>query len=626
MKGNNNIPKGWANKPKQNKEWGKSQSSLGNETNSVQNNDNNQIQENNAQILNAADNYKSANENYNNDGIIPENEPINNYEYENSENMDVQSNNYNQENNSYNEPQYNPNGNFQENNSYNEPQYNPNYNFQENNNSSNGSFINNDENYNNNLGNVYENDGRNGNNWAENKKSRKNSNIVSGVSKHRSFKEKIDKFGRTKFIVIILSICAILIISVTMLVLTFGFHIWGNHKWVEATCLEPKTCSGCHKTEGEPLGHDWAAATCETPMTCRRCGLESGSANGHKWIEATCESPKTCSVCHATEGTAIGHNWVNEDCKKPLKCSICGEEKENVGKHTWEKATCDKPKTCSVCGMTSGKALGHDWKEATCQDPKTCERCGKTEGKVGTHVYKEATLNEAKTCIYCGRTEGSKLDYYSLGLGIIITDEASGLNLRAEPNKDSEKVTFMSETAPVMVYECPNKGWYYVEYDGQYGYAKSDYITLIPDTNYSYYSSLSLSKVISVNLDNDKAFETIAFYGSGSSASMVIYDRGKSNSKYQYDGYGLSYHLMKDDNTGKVYWGREGNYDGSNNRSLERVFPSYSDVISYGLTTSKSTENDYNNYLSHVTFIDEIVSAGDSYNYGHWLDYTFTVN
>lgn len=28
-----------------------------------------------------------------------------------------------------------------------------------------------------------------------------------------------------------------------------------KHDWVEATCTEPKTCSKCGETEGEPLGH-----------------------------------------------------------------------------------------------------------------------------------------------------------------------------------------------------------------------------------------------------------------------------------------------------------------------------------------------------------------------------------
>lgn len=38
-----------------------------------------------------------------------------------------------------------------------------------------------------------------------------------------------------------------------------------THKWVEATCTEPKTCTECGETEGDPLGHDWKEATCTEP-------------------------------------------------------------------------------------------------------------------------------------------------------------------------------------------------------------------------------------------------------------------------------------------------------------------------------------------------------------------------
>lgn len=49
-----------------------------------------------------------------------------------------------------------------------------------------------------------------------------------------------------------------------------------EHKWVEATCTTPKTCSECEKTEGEALGHNWIDATYEAPKTCDRCGLTEG--------------------------------------------------------------------------------------------------------------------------------------------------------------------------------------------------------------------------------------------------------------------------------------------------------------------------------------------------------------
>lgn len=36
----------------------------------------------------------------------------------------------------------------------------------------------------------------------------------------------------------------------------------GEHRWVEADCTTPKTCSVCGKTEGEPVGHQFVENVC----------------------------------------------------------------------------------------------------------------------------------------------------------------------------------------------------------------------------------------------------------------------------------------------------------------------------------------------------------------------------
>ena len=115
-----------------------------------------------------------------------------------------------------------------------------------------------------------------------------------------------------------------------------------EHKWMDATCEEPKTCSRCDKTEGKALGHTWEDATCTAPKTCSVCEKTEGKALGHTWEDATCTEPKTCSVCEKTEGKALGH--------------------------TWEDATCTDPKTCSTCKETEGEALGHDWDVQNCMN------------------------------------------------------------------------------------------------------------------------------------------------------------------------------------------------------------------------------------------------------------------
>ncbi len=51
-----------------------------------------------------------------------------------------------------------------------------------------------------------------------------------------------------------------------------------GHTWIEATCIEPKTCSVCGETEGEPLGHEWMENTpnYQQAKTCAVCGETEG--------------------------------------------------------------------------------------------------------------------------------------------------------------------------------------------------------------------------------------------------------------------------------------------------------------------------------------------------------------
>lgn len=121
--------------------------------------------------------------------------------------------------------------------------------------------------------------------------------------------------------------CWILVALIALMMILTGCQC--KHEWKEATCTEPKICTKCGETEGEPLGHEWK--------------------------EATCTEPKTCAKCGETEGDPLGHEW--------------------------KEATCTEQKTCSKCGITEGDSLGHDWQDATYSAPKTCSRCGKTEGE-----------------------------------------------------------------------------------------------------------------------------------------------------------------------------------------------------------------------------------------------------
>ncbi len=52
----------------------------------------------------------------------------------------------------------------------------------------------------------------------------------------------------------------------------------------------------------------------------------------HKWADATCTAPKTCSVCGATEGEALGHSYAND---YDADCDVCGAIRDVVNPITF---------------------------------------------------------------------------------------------------------------------------------------------------------------------------------------------------------------------------------------------------------------------------------------------------
>lgn len=131
-------------------------------------------------------------------------------------------------------------------------------------------------------------------------------------------------------------------VLILLLVLTLAVGCGGcfcGHSWVEADCLNAKTCPLCGKVEGEPLGHRWQEATCLAPQTCGACGETQGETVDHRWVEASCAAPRNCQWCGLTEGEALDH--------------------------TWQNATTEAPKTCAACGATEGERIITDQRFTT---------------------------------------------------------------------------------------------------------------------------------------------------------------------------------------------------------------------------------------------------------------------
>ena len=65
--------------------------------------------------------------------------------------------------------------------------------------------------------------------------------------------------------------------------------------------------------------HKWADANCGAPKTCTRCGVTEGEKVGeHTWMDATTDAPKTCSVCGETTGKKIetDYRFQTSKCKE----------------------------------------------------------------------------------------------------------------------------------------------------------------------------------------------------------------------------------------------------------------------------------------------------------------------
>lgn len=76
--------------------------------------------------------------------------------------------------------------------------------------------------------------------------------------------------------------------------------------------------------------HSYSSATCTEPAKCS-CGVTNGNALGHKWKNATCQTPKSCTVCGVKEGNKSKHSMNGQGV-----CNTCGKDvflefvKENV--------------------------------------------------------------------------------------------------------------------------------------------------------------------------------------------------------------------------------------------------------------------------------------------------------
>lgn len=115
----------------------------------------------------------------------------------------------------------------------------------------------------------------------------------------------------------IIVVAAVAVVAVVGLAVANAMGAFHEHTWAKATCTQPRHCTQCGATDGEPLGHDYQET--DVAATCTEGG----------------KRVYTCSRCHDTysedDGTpATGHtpgDWIIDTAsmKMAQKCSTCGE-------------------------------------------------------------------------------------------------------------------------------------------------------------------------------------------------------------------------------------------------------------------------------------------------------------
>ncbi len=130
-----------------------------------------------------------------------------------------------------------------------------------------------------------------------------------------------------------------------------------THSFKAASWTEPRGCTSCEATEGQPLGHSWRNATCTSPKSCFNCPATEGAAKGHNWRSATYGSPKKCLDCSATEGSPLqkpgGENYHGHVYTGGSSSEKFHYEAHCAGKYsheiTWEEIDRRNLGPCGTC-------------------------------------------------------------------------------------------------------------------------------------------------------------------------------------------------------------------------------------------------------------------------------------
>lgn len=142
-----------------------------------------------------------------------------------------------------------------------------------------------------------------------------------------------------KLLCVIGGIVAILIVVLVL----FKTHVLCIHDWAEATCDEPKTCTICGDTEGEPLTHVVKTWNISVNPTCSAVGEQYGSCElCGKVLSDTIEKLEhTPGEWVVMEEYVINSDATVTPGVESHMCAVCGEVIE-TREYTIELTTSQK--------------------------------------------------------------------------------------------------------------------------------------------------------------------------------------------------------------------------------------------------------------------------------------------
>lgn len=116
-------------------------------------------------------------------------------------------------------------------------------------------------------------------------------------------------------------------IAIAIVGILFATHILCIHKWSNATCVQPKNCTICNRTEGEALGHNAGEWTVIAEPTCSKVGEAQTKCTrcGEQMTKEIAKAPHTEGEWSVKKQYVLNPDGTVTPGVEVLTCEVCGE-------------------------------------------------------------------------------------------------------------------------------------------------------------------------------------------------------------------------------------------------------------------------------------------------------------